>query len=188
MRQSFQNPSSKWRTSWPMLLKNLPPSKMKSSRTFTNNSNRLWPMKTMNSLPNSETKSLSGRKNDSSMKKSLGFLFFFFLLPFIALAQDTNLTIQPNEGVSMHSIMRGVLGMIVLIALAYAFSSNRKAIRWKTVGIGLTFQLLIAIGVLKVTFIQRAFEAVGRIFVSILDFTRAGSKFLFEGLVADMNT
>jgi CNT family concentrative nucleoside transporter len=122
------------------------------------------------------------------MKKSLGFLFFFFLLPFIALAQDTNLTIQPNEGVSMHSIMRGVLGMIVLIALAFAFSSNRKAIRWKTVGIGLAFQLLIAIGVLKVTFIQRAFEAVGKIFVSILDFTRAGSKFLFEGLVADMNT
>jgi CNT family concentrative nucleoside transporter len=122
------------------------------------------------------------------MKKSLGFLFFFFLLPFIALAQDTNLTIQPNEGVSMHSIMRGVLGMIVLIALAYAFSSNRKAIRWKTVGIGLAFQLLIAIGVLKVKFIQGAFEAVGKIFVSILDFTRAGSKFLFEGLVADMNT
>jgi CNT family concentrative nucleoside transporter len=122
------------------------------------------------------------------MKKSLGFLFFFFLLPFIALAQDTNLTIQPNEGISMQSIMRGVLGMIVLIALAFAFSSNRKAIRWKTVGIGLAFQLLIAIGVLKVTFIQRGFEAVGKIFVSILDFTRAGSKFLFEGLVADMNT
>jgi len=122
------------------------------------------------------------------MKKTLGFLFFFFLLPFIALAQDTNLTIQPNEGVSMQSILRGVLGMIVLIALAYAFSSNRKAVRWKTVGIGLAFQLLIAIGVLKVRFIQSAFEAVGKVFVSILDFTRAGSKFLFEGLVADMNT
>ncbi len=78
--------------------------------------------------------------------------------------------------------------MVVLLALAYAFSSNRKAIRWKTVGIGLAFQLLIAIGVLKVRVIQRAFEAVGKIFVSILDFTRAGSQFLFEGLVADMNT
>lgn len=122
------------------------------------------------------------------MKRSLGFLFFFFLLPFTALAQDTNLTILPNEGLSMQSVMRGILGMIVLLALAYAFSSNRKAIRWKTVGIGLAFQLLIAIGVLKVSFIQSAFEAVGKIFVSILDFTRAGSKFLFEGLVADMNT
>lgn len=122
------------------------------------------------------------------MKKSLGFLFFFFFLPFIALAQDTSRTLQPNEGLSMHSIMRGVLGMVVLLSLAYVFSSNRKAIRWKTVGIGLAFQLLIAIGVLKVKFIQSGFEAVGKIFVSILDFTRAGSKFLFEGLVADMNT
>ena len=122
------------------------------------------------------------------MKKTIGFFFFFLILPFTVLAQEAHGAIQPNEGLSMHSIMRGVLGMVVLLALAYAFSSNRKAIRWKTVGIGLTFQLLIAIGVLKVTFIQKAFEAVGKIFVSILDFTRAGSKFLFEGLVADMNT
>ena len=122
------------------------------------------------------------------MKKSLGFLSLFLFLPFIALAQDPIPTIQPSEGMSMHSIMRGVLGMVVLLILAYAFSSNRKAIRWKTVGIGLSLQLLIAIGVLKVKFIQSAFEAVGKIFVSILDFTRAGSKFLFEGLVADMNT
>ncbi|MGA9270299.1 MAG: nucleoside transporter C-terminal domain-containing protein [Lutimonas sp.] len=122
------------------------------------------------------------------MNRSLGFLFLFLFLPFITLAQDAAQTIHPNEGASVHSIMRGILGMVVLLALAYAFSSNRKAIRWKTVGIGLAFQLLIAIGVLKISFIQSAFEAVGKIFVSILDFTRAGSKFLFEGLVADMNT
>lgn len=78
--------------------------------------------------------------------------------------------------------------MIVLIFLAYLFSSNKKAIEWKTVGIGLALQLLIAIGVLRVRFIQVGFEAVGKVFVSVLDFTRAGSKFLFEGLVVDMNT
>ena len=122
------------------------------------------------------------------MNKSLGLLSLIFLIPFTAFAQDTVQAIQPSEGMSMHSVLRGALGMAVLLALAYAFSSNRKAIRWKTVGIGLAFQLLIAIGVLKIEFIQKAFEAVGKIFVSILDFTRAGSKFLFEGLVADMNT
>ena len=41
---------------------------------------------------------------------------------------------------------------------------------------------------MRVRFIQVGFEAVGKIFVSVLDFTRAGSKFLFEGLVVDMNT
>ena len=76
----------------------------------------------------------------------------------------------------------------VSICIAFLFSSNRKAINWKIVGIGLAFQLLIAIGVLKVEFIKTIFEFIGGLFVSILDFTRAGSKFLFEGLVVDMDT
>ena len=78
--------------------------------------------------------------------------------------------------------------MFSLLFISFLFSSNRKAINWKTVGIGLAFQLIIAIGVLKVAFVQNAFEGVGKIFVSILDFTKAGSKFLFEGLVVDMDT
>nr|WP_025665167.1 MULTISPECIES: nucleoside transporter C-terminal domain-containing protein [Aquimarina] len=94
----------------------------------------------------------------------------------------------PNQGFSLNSLWRGVLGMIVLLIIAFLFSSNRKAINWKTVGLGVGFQLLIAIGVLKVPFVQTVFEWVGSLFVSVLDFTRAGSKFLFEGLVIDMDT
>ncbi len=97
-------------------------------------------------------------------------------------------SIIPSEGPSINSIWRGALGMITLIFIAFLFSSNRKAINWKTVGIGLTFQLIIAIGVLRVGFVKTAFEWVGSLFVSVLDFTRAGSKFLFEGLVVDMDT
>ncbi len=97
-------------------------------------------------------------------------------------------TIAPSQGFSFNSLWRGMLGMLVLIFIAYLFSSNRKAVNWKTVGIGLAFQLLIAIGVLKVSFVKNAFEWVGSLFVSVLDFTRAGSKFLFEGLVVDMDT
>ncbi|MEL6917051.1 MAG: nucleoside transporter C-terminal domain-containing protein, partial [Bacteroidota bacterium] len=93
-----------------------------------------------------------------------------------------------NDGFSINSLWRGILGMGILILIAFLFSSNRKAINWKTAGIGLGIQLLIAIGVLKVPFIKAAFEGIGKVFVSILDFTRAGSKFLFEGLVIDMDT
>lgn len=78
--------------------------------------------------------------------------------------------------------------MGVLILIAFLFSANRRAINWKTVGIGLGIQIIIAIGVLKVPFVQTIFEAVGQVFVNILDFTRAGSQFLFEGLVVDMDT
>lgn len=100
----------------------------------------------------------------------------------------TQSTLIPSQGFSLDSLWRGILGMITLIFIAFLFSSNRKAINWRTVGIGLSFQLIIAIGVLKVPFIQGIFEGIGKVFISILDFTRAGSKFLFEGLVVDMDT
>ncbi|TVZ58698.1 CNT family concentrative nucleoside transporter [Flavobacteriaceae bacterium MAR_2010_105] len=104
----------------------------------------------------------------------------------IAFADEN--TIIPSQGFSMGSLWRGVLGMISLIFIAFLFSRNRKAIDWKIVGIGLTFQLIIALGVLKVNAIKVAFEFVGKLFISVLDFTREGSKFLFEGLVVDMDT
>lgn len=83
----------------------------------------------------------------------------------------------------MVNIGRGILGMAVLIGIGYIFSSNRKAINWKTVGIGLTAQLLLALGVLKVPFIKSIFEFIGGIFVLILDFTKAGSTFLLGGMM-----
>lgn len=101
---------------------------------------------------------------------------------------DTADAIIPSQGFSVNSLWRGILGMISLLIIAFLFSSNRKAINWKTVGIGLTFQLVIAIGVLKVKFVQSIFEGVGKVFVKVLEFTQAGSKFLFEGLVVDMDT
>lgn len=96
--------------------------------------------------------------------------------------------IVPSQGFSITSLWRGLLGMVVLLFLAYLFSSDKRNINWKTVGLGVSFQLLIAFGVLKVSFIQVTFEFVGKIFVKVLDFTRAGSQFLFEGLVVDMDT
>ncbi|MGB3143655.1 MAG: nucleoside transporter C-terminal domain-containing protein [Maribacter sp.] len=144
------------------------------------------------------------------MKKGKWLLFLMLILSNLIFAQDMEIpeTIEqpsettlvqdvaisdvmdmaPNEGFSFTSLGRGALGMLVLLLIAFLFSSNRKAINWKTVGIGLTLQLIIAIGVLKVPFVQLIFEQIGRIFVSILEFTRAGSKFLFEGLVVDTNT
>lgn len=96
--------------------------------------------------------------------------------------------IKPSQGFSVNGLLRGILGMFVLILIAFLFSANRRAINWRTVGIGLAFQLVIAIGVLKIGFVQKIFDLIGRLFVQILEFTQAGSKFLFEGLVVDMDT
>ncbi len=97
-------------------------------------------------------------------------------------------SIQPLGGFSFTSLWRGLLGLLSLFFIAYLFSANRKAINWRTVGIGLAFQIVIAIGVLKVPLIQGIFDFIGKIFVQILEYTQAGSKFLFEGLVVDMDT
>ncbi len=80
---------------------------------------------------------------------------------------------------SLEKILRGLLGMLVLIAIAWAFSKDRKNIPWKTVGIGLAIQLVLAIGIIYVPLIQHIFEFVGKIFVKILVFTGEGTKFLF---------
>jgi CNT family concentrative nucleoside transporter len=77
--------------------------------------------------------------------------------------------------------------MIALILIAFFFSANKKAIDWKKVAIGLSIQLLIAVGVLKIKFIQSIFEFIGEVFIEILAYTKAGSEFLFAGIVGDMN-
>ncbi len=89
----------------------------------------------------------------------------------------------PSAGLEIQGIMRGLLGMVVLLAIAVTCSSNRKKIPWKTVGIGLLIQLTLAIGILRIGWVQQIFEGIGKLFVSILDFTNAGSIFLFGDLM-----
>ncbi|PCE63302.1 NupC/NupG family nucleoside CNT transporter [Sediminicola luteus] len=107
---------------------------------------------------------------------------------FIPLAASAIINVQETDGFvpssfSISSLYRGVIGMLTLIAIAYAFSANRKGINWKTVGIGLGIQLLLAVGILKVPAVQWIFESLGRVFVSILDYTMAGSQFLLGNLL-----
>lgn len=92
-------------------------------------------------------------------------------------------TINPQMGFTFKSLLRGLIGMIVLIFIAWLFSTDRKKISWRVVAIGLGAQALLAIGVLKVPFIQAIFEFVGKIFVKILAFSGEGAEFLLGGLM-----
>ncbi len=84
---------------------------------------------------------------------------------------------------SFATILRGMLGMAVLIFIGFLFSANRRNIPWRTVFVGLIIQILLAVGVLYVPFIRVVFEFFGQIFVKILDFTKAGSEFLLGDLM-----
>ena len=118
-------------------------------------------------------------------KKTVLFFIVFTLITNLTFAQ--NQEIIPSQGFGTESFLRGVIGIIFLIFTTYLLSNNKKAINWKTAGFGLILQLVLAIGVLKVSWIKTVFENAGKIFVKILDFTMEGTKFLFGDLVSPDN-
>ena len=101
-------------------------------------------------------------------------------MTFLDLSQQP---IAAHQGISLLGTIQAVGGIVALLLIAYLCSNNRKAINWKTVGFGLLLQLVLAISILKLSWVQIIFNAVGKIFVSILDFTAAGSLFLFGDLM-----
>ena len=78
----------------------------------------------------------------------------------------------------------GILGLITMLALGYIFSTNRKAIRLKTVGWGLALQIAFAVFVLKVEFGRTLFQRAGDGVNWLLSFAFVGSKFVFGELGA----
>jgi CNT family concentrative nucleoside transporter len=90
--------------------------------------------------------------------------------------------IIPHEGISITSVVRGIIGMCSVIFIAYLLSNNKKRIDWKTIIIGLSSQLIIAVAVLKIEFVRLVFEKIGQGFLAIVTFTNQGSRILFGDL------
>ena len=98
-----------------------------------------------------------------------------------------NFDIVTSQGFSLESFIRGFFGIVVLIFISFLFSKNKKAVKWKTVFIGLGLQLILAVAVLKISLVKNIFETAGKVFVKILDFTMQGTTFLFGDLVSADN-
>ena len=90
----------------------------------------------------------------------------------------------PHEGISIMSIIRGVIGLSSIILIAFLLSNNKRKIDWKTIIIGISSQFVIAIAVLKVDFVRMIFEKIGQGFLAIVTYTNQGSRILF-GELAD---
>ena len=89
-----------------------------------------------------------------------------------------------TSGITINSILRGILGIFSLLLIAFLFSRNRKGIDWVLVGKGLGIQMLFALLILKVPFISTGFEFVGKIFAKIISFTQDGTMFLFKSFAS----
>jgi len=87
--------------------------------------------------------------------------------------------------ISFVSILRGIIGIAVVISIAFLFSEKKSKIPWKIVGIGLLFQIVLAFlilnpfGVSFLEYFRLGFQLLGKMFVAILDFSKAGADFLF---------
>lgn len=90
------------------------------------------------------------------------------------------------------SILRGLLGMVIILGIAYLLSNNKKKINWRLVGGGLALQLIFAIFILRgetlgsyfapLGYPKAFFEWISGFFVLILDFTETGAEFVFGTL------
>lgn len=78
----------------------------------------------------------------------------------------------------------GLIGIVVILGIAYLLSENKKKIKWKLVGMGLVLQIVFAVLILKVPLGRTIFEGASSAITQLLDFTRQGTNFLF-GPLAD---
>ncbi|WP_025006708.1 NupC/NupG family nucleoside CNT transporter [Marinilabilia salmonicolor] len=121
------------------------------------------------------------------MKKTilrfLPVIILLFASPAVLMANN-NPVVATGGGFGIESLFRGMLGMAFIMFIAWVFSTNRKAISWRVVGTGLIIQLILALAILYVPFVQSIFDVLGKIFVKILGFSDAGAKFLFKSLVS----
>jgi CNT family concentrative nucleoside transporter len=77
------------------------------------------------------------------------------------------------------------IGLVCMLGCAYLLSSERKSIRWQTVGSGLLIQIVFGLLILKTSFGMSLFEGARSFFTGILSYTNEGSEFIFGPL---MNT
>lgn len=81
-----------------------------------------------------------------------------------------------------------VLGLFVLLGIAFLLSDNRSKIQWRTVLSGVALQISFGLLILKTSFGRSIFDGAGRVFSSILNYTSEGASFIFGGLASPSNS
>ncbi|MCA0444647.1 MAG: NupC/NupG family nucleoside CNT transporter [Bacteroidetes bacterium] len=90
------------------------------------------------------------------------------------------------------SIIQGIIGLALIVGIAWTFSNAKKEINWRLVGIGIGMQIIFGIFIIKGTVMgswfaplewpKLAFEMLSGLFVKLLSYTTEGAKFVFGNL------
>lgn len=81
--------------------------------------------------------------------------------------------------------LKGVFGLAVIVLIAFIFSSDKKKIDWRLVGIGILLQLIFGFLITKVPIVATGFGYLSEAFVKFLSFSRDGAAFIFGDLAGD---
>jgi concentrative nucleoside transporter, CNT family len=88
-----------------------------------------------------------------------------------------------NTGFSFESLWKGLLGIVTLLILGYLFSSDRKSIRWDQITKGILLQIILALLILKVPYVEDIFDYVSRAFTKVVNMAHEGATFVFGSVV-----
>jgi CNT family concentrative nucleoside transporter len=80
---------------------------------------------------------------------------------------------------------QGLIGIVLILAIAWMFSNNKKRINYKLVISGILLQIIIALLILKVSFVKLFFQKIGSIITHLEAFAKEGAGFVYGGLMAD---
>jgi len=102
--------------------------------------------------------------------------------------QDKRITyLKENKTIatsfSWGGIARGILGVTALIFIAFLLSKNRKRINWPLVFKGILLQIVLALLILKVPFIEVGFDFISKGFVKVVDMAHEGAMFVFSSVI-----
>lgn len=88
-----------------------------------------------------------------------------------------------KTSVTWAGILRGLIGMIALVAIAFLISKNKRHVNWPLVVKGILLQLVLALLILKVPFIEYGFDFISKAFVRVVDMAHEGAMFVFGSVV-----
>ena len=83
---------------------------------------------------------------------------------------------------------QGLIGIVIILMIAFLFSNNKKNINYRLVGSGLLLQLTIGFLILKIPAVTSFFQLLGRGMGKIEQFARAGAAFVYSGVAATTPT
>jgi CNT family concentrative nucleoside transporter len=92
---------------------------------------------------------------------------------------------RAREGLDTPFLARlmGLVGIAVMLGIAWGMSYNRRAINWRMVGAGVVLQMVLGVIVLKTAFGQKLFVVANAVVLKLLSFQLEGARFVFGNLV-----